>query len=186
MIAPSNCAAIVLAAGRSTRFGDTDKLLAPLDGQPLAAHVARMVRGIGFAQSIAVVSTAEVAEVFAAHGFELDMIERSQPQGYSLLRGAKAVSRLSHAMVLLADMPFVAEEHLCRLLLAASTDSGSASSADNYLGPPAVLPVRQLLKVNPARDRGARALLTSAIKVPRGQAQLRDLDYIEDFGPVRS
>lgn len=35
--------AIVLAGGRSTRFGETDKALADLDGRPLIAHVADRV-----------------------------------------------------------------------------------------------------------------------------------------------
>ena len=36
-------AAILLGAGLSRRFGDADKLLAEIDGRPLAAHVAEVI-----------------------------------------------------------------------------------------------------------------------------------------------
>ena len=35
----SRVAALVLAAGRSTRMGDTNKLTLPLRGKPLVCHV---------------------------------------------------------------------------------------------------------------------------------------------------
>jgi molybdenum cofactor cytidylyltransferase len=181
VIAASNCAAIVLAAGRSKRFGKTDKLLAHLNGRPMAAHVAHTLSSIGFAQTIAVVSCAEVSALFTVWNFEVMMVERSRPQGYSLLRGAEAVAGVSSALVLLADMPFVTADHVRRLLSAANGDMGSVTCAENYVGPPAILPVRTLLQVDPLRDRGAKTLLASAGKVEADPAQIMDFDYIDDL-----
>ena len=46
MIAADAVAVVLLAAGRSTRFGARDKLAEPLAGLPLGLHAARMLRDI--------------------------------------------------------------------------------------------------------------------------------------------
>ncbi|MFN3482816.1 MAG: NTP transferase domain-containing protein, partial [Rhabdaerophilum calidifontis] len=52
--AAERCAGILLAAGRSTRFGARNKLLAPLDGRPMLAHVAAAAREAGLGPLVVV------------------------------------------------------------------------------------------------------------------------------------
>ena len=47
-------AALILAAGRSRRFGDGNKLLATLGGQPVVRRTVAAVRGAGLQDIIAV------------------------------------------------------------------------------------------------------------------------------------
>lgn len=110
----SDVAAIVLAAGRGTRFGDEPKLLAQINGKTLVRHVAEA----------AVSSTAD--PVIVVTGYRSEEVEadlRTLPvqivrntlfaQGLStsLKVGFSSVSATTRAViVLLGDMPFVKAE----------------------------------------------------------------------------
>ena len=48
MIAVEECVLILLAAGRSRRFGDADKLQEPFLGKPLAYHVVTALEDVPF------------------------------------------------------------------------------------------------------------------------------------------
>lgn len=110
----SDVAAIVLAAGRGTRFGDEPKLLAQINGKTLVRHVAEA----------AVSSTAD--PVIVVTGYRSEEVEadlRTLPvqivrntlfaQGLStsLKVGFSSVPATTRAViVLLGDMPFVKAE----------------------------------------------------------------------------
>ena len=69
-------AALVLAAGRSRRFGPGDKLLADLEGTPVLAHTLAAVSAAGFDQTL-VVTGQDRAEL-------LDILQRFRVQIVSL------------------------------------------------------------------------------------------------------
>ncbi|WP_395817424.1 nucleotidyltransferase family protein [Devosia sp.] len=184
MIAPSGTIALVLAAGLSQRFGG-DKLLAPLQGKPLAAHVAATVAGLDVSQRIAICSTrAERQAIFAAQGFEI--IENGDPgrgMASSLALGAQRALGLGaeRMLVCLADMPFVTAAHLLQLM--AADGNVVATAAGGVRSPPAVF----LREVFPALtlltgDSGARHLLQAAAVVEATPAMVRDFDLPSDFG----
>lgn len=54
-------AAILLAAGTSTRFGTANKLMAMFRGRPLIAHAAETLQDFAPGQLIAVVSNLDIA-----------------------------------------------------------------------------------------------------------------------------
>jgi molybdenum cofactor cytidylyltransferase len=56
-------AAVLLAAGMSTRFGEEDKLMADLRGKPVAAHTLETIASMAFAELVAVVRPIEFAPV---------------------------------------------------------------------------------------------------------------------------
>jgi molybdenum cofactor cytidylyltransferase len=177
--------AVVLAAGRSARFG-SDKLLHQLDGKPLGAHIAITLAGLSIAGRIAICPAGDRArrELFEAHGF--DIVENPHPErgmGTSLALGARAaVARDAGALlVCLADMPFVTREHLAALMEidapAAATECGGTRS------PPAVFSRALLADVSALTgDIGARELLRTAAPLTADATLVRDFDTPGDFG----
>ena len=177
---------ILLAAGRSERFGRDDKLLAPLSGRPLVAHAAAALVAAGCGRCLAVTSSSAVAGVLT--GFEiLRLDDQSALQSDSLRAGVRRAQELGadRALVALGDMPFVSQTLLQRVLrrcpeggVVAATDGSrrlppACFSADLF---PAVLDLRG--------DRGARSLLKdvpleACVRVSAGE--LVDIDTGSDL-----
>jgi molybdenum cofactor cytidylyltransferase len=67
MIAVEECVLILLAAGRSRRFGDADKLQEPFLGKPLAYHVVTALEDVPFKARFVVCSGTELD--FASRGY---------------------------------------------------------------------------------------------------------------------
>lgn len=103
-------AAILLAAGRATRFG-SQKLLAPLDGEPLVRSVARRLLDAPLDEVLVVVGS-EGAEVRAAlEGLPLRIVENpafADGMSSSLHAGVRALAPgTDAALVVLGDQPGV-------------------------------------------------------------------------------
>jgi molybdenum cofactor cytidylyltransferase len=118
---PKNIAAVVLAAGRSTRMG-ANKLLLPLDGKPVLGHVVEAIRAAGMA-SIIVVLGHEAEKIRASlTGDDLAFaLNESYRQGLasSLKCGLAAVPEgCDGAMIFLGDMPDV-DPDLVKKMMAA-------------------------------------------------------------------
>lgn len=77
--------AIVLAGGDSRRFGDRDKALAPVGGEPMLRHVARATAGATGQRPVVAVGSAERAEryrpVLDSAEFVIDATEPGGPVG---------------------------------------------------------------------------------------------------------
>ena len=115
-------AAIVLAAGRSTRMGAQNKLLADIGGKPMVRRVVEAVLGSA-ARPVLVVTGHQQADV-RAELTELDLSFVANPDfasglSSSLKAGVRAVSdECAGALVLLGDMPQIEAAHLDRLIAA--------------------------------------------------------------------
>jgi molybdenum cofactor cytidylyltransferase len=113
-------AAIVLAAGRSTRMGAQNKLLADLGGKPMVRRVVETALA-SRARPVLVVTGHMAAEVGAAlAGLEVRLVanpDYAAGLSNSLKAGIRAVpEECNGALVLLGDMPRVAPEHIDRLM----------------------------------------------------------------------
>ncbi|HEX2552382.1 MAG TPA: nucleotidyltransferase family protein [Microvirga sp.] len=113
-------AAIVLAAGRGTRFGEGPKLLASLRGKPLVRHVAEAALA-STAHPVIVVTGHRAPEVEAAlAGLPLAVAHNpdfAEGLSTSLKRGFAALDPGAEAaIVLLADMPLVDAALIDRLI----------------------------------------------------------------------
>lgn len=181
MIAPSDCTALVLAAGRSQRYGDDDKLLAPLHGRPLVAHITETLSQMPFGRHLAVVSNDAVGEICAGHGFETLRVAAGRPLGRSLAAGLDAIRHAGQVLVCLADMPFVTRDHIEALLSAAGGDTVVATGAQAYRGPPALFPLSARERLDSRLDEGARPLLEGAVLVAASPAITADMDTADDF-----
>lgn len=185
MIAPERIAAIVLAAGASTRFGD-DKLMHPLAGKAMAAHVADTLSGMPFAYRFAIVATGTPrrAELFSNRRF--DIVTNPEPgQGLSssLAIGASLAAALGvdALLVCLADMPFVTRSHLSLLIGAAGVEPVATACA-GLRTPPAIFPSSMFADLMALTgDRGAKPLLEGAMTVEADAALVRDIDTMADL-----
>jgi molybdenum cofactor cytidylyltransferase len=122
--------AIVLAAGRSTRMGAANKLLADLAGKPMVRHAVEAALA-SRASPVLVVTGHQTSEVCAALA-ELDVTFVANP-GYaaglssSLKAGiAAAPSSASGVLVLLGDMPRITSGHIDQLIAAFDAADGQA------------------------------------------------------------
>ncbi|MCA8932415.1 MAG: molybdopterin-binding/glycosyltransferase family 2 protein [Rhodospirillaceae bacterium] len=129
MTAP-HIAALVLAAGQSRRMGAANKLLAEVDGLPLAAHAMQAARDSG-ADPVVVVTGHEadrVAELAAQWG--LAAVHNPDHAGglsTSLRAGLAALPReVDAVLVCLGDMPGITAAHLKRLVAAYAPEEGRA------------------------------------------------------------
>lgn len=182
-------ALILLAAGRSVRFGDADKLAEDYLGKPLAFHVVTAFEDMPFACRIAVTSATLLN--FAARGF--DVIVNDSPdegQARSVRLGiAEAKARGARAAVIaLADMPRVTAAQLYRLIDDAVDERAVVASSDGVKPmPPALFGSAQcdaLLTLS--GDRGARALIARGRHVVTSPAELIDIDTPEDLAALRA
>jgi molybdenum cofactor cytidylyltransferase len=191
--AETSCAAIVLAAGASTRLGQPKQLL-QINGESLLHRTIRLAEEAG------------CAPIFVVLGFEAERMQREtadldvsvvlNPEwqsgmGSSLRSGMKALMKGSQlppkVVLLLSDQPMLSSEILFSLVKkSAGTDSLIvASSYTGRLGVPAVFRKElypDLQKVE--GDKGAREVIqvyrdqTASIDFPEG---VIDIDTVQDL-----
>jgi molybdenum cofactor cytidylyltransferase len=187
LIAETEVAAILLAAGLSQRFGSA-KLSAPFGGRPLALHAARMLAQFRFGQLICVSSTATgpVAEAIAALGYR--MVEQQRPElglGVSVAAGVRSAlpARPRAILIALADMPLVSGGHIAKLIEAFSDERDIlASSSDRTAMPPALFGKQHFEHLlDLTGDHGARDLLVGASRVEAAPGELVDIDLPMDM-----
>lgn len=188
MIEPARVAVLLLAAGQSKRFGNKDKLLAPLDGVPLGLHVATRLAAMKLGWRIAICrEESPLIESLVERDFDI-VINRDPGRGLSssLALGIERVEAVSAdaALVVLADMPFVTPRHFLALMASFDPDQSPvvASSGDNVAMPPALFGRAYFDGLRAMQgDKGGRALFADAKLVPADPAQLRDIDLPEDI-----
>lgn len=164
--APPRIAALVLAAGRSTRMGERNKLLCEVDGVPLVLRVANAA------------CASRACQVMVVTGFEAERVEAAlvgrpvsfthnpdfaQGMATSLRRGLRALpADVDAVVVLLADMPGISAADIDRLLdgFDAAHPEILVPAHDGRRGNPIVWPQRYLAEMAAlSGDTGARGLL---------------------------
>lgn len=113
-------AAVVLAAGQSTRAGDLNKLMAPIDGVPMIAR------------TVARIETSRAAPVIVVTGHEADRVraalknsgvsfahnpDYARGMATSIAAGVKALpAAVDGALICLGDMPGIEAAEIDRLI----------------------------------------------------------------------
>jgi len=115
---PPRLGAVVLAAGRSRRMGDRNKLLEPVDGKPLVAHSVDALLDAGVSPVVVVLGH-EADRVRAVLGDRAGLRfvhnpDYAEGMSTSLRTGIQALTgdELDGAFVALGDMPWVRARHL--------------------------------------------------------------------------
>jgi bifunctional UDP-N-acetylglucosamine pyrophosphorylase / glucosamine-1-phosphate N-acetyltransferase len=118
--------AVVLAAGKSTRFrSELPKVLHPLCGKPLLEHVLGKLPGLADGRLIVVVgeNAAGVRETAAAYGAECVLQEPQQGTGHAVMSALPVLEEQDGAvLVLYGDTPLIRVETLERLFRAVEED----------------------------------------------------------------
>jgi molybdenum cofactor cytidylyltransferase len=192
-------AAVVLAAGRSTRMGAINKLIAEIGGKPLVRIAAEQALA-SRASPVIVVTGHERERVEAAlAGLPLRLVHNpdfAEGLGTSLKAGIAAVPEdADAAIVCLGDMPQVDSQLIDRLIAGFDPGRGAlvvVPSIEGRRGNPVLWSRRffpDLMAVQ--GDIGARHLIASyteaVVEVPvAGEAALTDVDTPESFTAVKA
>ncbi len=157
--------AVVLAAGRSRRFGRS-KLLEVLDREPLVRRAARLARTVCGDRTVLVTGYDGAAVRMAAGDAAQFVIVNDRYEhgmGLSIALAANAVGHAADALLLLfADQPLVTAGHLRALVegWSGADDEIVATAYAGTLGPPVLFPraaFRTLGELD--GDVGARSIL---------------------------
>jgi len=171
---------ILLAAGSSRRFNG-NKLLHPLDGEPIALRSARSFAAT-FPHGVAVVRTASpLKPLLEAMGLTvIECARADEGMGASLAAGVAASADAQGWVVALADMPFIRPDTHARIAHALGAGAALvAASTQGERGHPVGIGARfrdQLLHLE--GDAGARHI----VRANPGLLQLIECD---DPGVVR-
>ena len=191
----STVAAIILAAGRSTRMGGPNKLLLPLGGKPVVAHAVEAALASRARPVVVVTGHQADAVTEALAGYDVRAIDNpdyATGLASSLKAGVRAVSDdADGALILLGDMPAITPGLLDRLI-EAFLERPDATAA---------LPVREGQRGNPVLlgralfpkvlqlegDEGARRIIgrEGVVEVPvEDDGVTADVDTPEAFAGV--
>lgn len=160
-------AAVIVAAGRSSRFEGGNKLLADLDGVPLMRHATGAVKSARLADAVLVVPPDSAAIIEAAGEGPWTIAVNADPAGLasSIRTGVAALdATIDGALIVLADMPFVTPALIAQLCETFAAHDGErivfpvtpgGRQSNPVLWPHALFPaLRQL-----SGDKGGKALL---------------------------
>lgn len=139
---PTRLVVLVLAAGRSRRFGTSDKLTALVGVRPMAWLAARNTDGVPCLKRLAVTRNPTVAGMFKARGFSIVPAQHhrcSQSESLRLGLGHARQLGASHVLVLLADMPFLTKKDILAVSTGRQYRPAIAAEGRQTL-PPAVIP----------------------------------------------
>ena len=189
MIAVEDTVLVLLAAGRSERFGDVgSKLDEPFLARPLGLHVAVALEDMPFKQRVAVVDGCKLD--YTRHGFKvLHNEDPERDMASSVRMGVECARALDAKAVLiaLADMPRVTASHIYRLMDAADSEDAVVASSDGVSPrPPALFGRARFDDVLAIRgDQGARDLIQAGRHVVTNAAELIDVDTREDLAELQ-
>ena len=164
-------AAVLLAAGASRRFGEANKLLADIGGEPLVRRVARVLVASGLAEIIAVTGGEPKSCTAALDGLPVRCVHNESwaaGMGGSIAAGIRALAlKIDGAFIVPGDMPFL-DAALFRQLVAEFDGSGGgkivfAATPEGEQRNPVLWPRRYFPQLAALRGpEGAKRLLQRA------------------------
>ena len=192
-------AGVVLAAGRSSRMGEANKLLAPVDGAPMVRRVVETVLQASLDPVVVVLGhdAEDVRETLAGLPVHFTVnAEYARGISSSVGAGIRAVTgRADGAMVVLGDMPWISDSDLEALVAAFGPDEGRGICApvvERKRGNPVLWSARYFPELQTLEgDVGARHLLAEhhddvfEVNVS-GDGVLKDIDTPEALDASRT
>ena len=138
-----NCAAIVLAAGMSTRMGDTNKLLIEIDGTPMIRRT--VMTAIATCDAPVTVVTGHQSDLIKAalSGLPVTFVfnpNYAKGQKTSVACGLNASPEAESTLVVLGDQPRLTPQHLSWLLAQQNAAKITIPICGENRGNPIVVP----------------------------------------------
>lgn len=175
---------VVVAGGRSTRFGDREKALARFDGQPMLVHA---VATLGDLADTVVVNCrpdqrADFGDALGDLDIDIEWALDEEPDEGPLagLATALAAADTDWAVVLGCDMPLAEPTSLAGLATRLGDSDAVVPRTD--CGPE---PLYAIYRVEPTR-RAARAALDDGERSLRALLGRLTVNYVGDTVPARS
>ena len=129
--AEGRVAGVLLAAGSSSRYGGANKLLEPVDGEPMVRRAARTLLDAGL-DPVVVVLGHEADRLHEALAGLVENPHYASGQSTSVAAGVAALGGTVKAAVFaLGDMPWVSEATVRTLVAAYRAGAGTALAAAN-------------------------------------------------------
>jgi molybdenum cofactor cytidylyltransferase len=189
-------AAIVLAAGRSQRFGAHNKLLQDVAGSPVIARTVAAVARVQFHDIVVVTGQDHEAIENALHAYPV-RVHRCAPEsigiGHSIAAGAGVLAPDSVGVVILpGDMPLITASTLRTVAEAFVKADGErvvyAADATGAQRNPVIWPRSYFAALRDLTgDRGAKPLIRDAVAVTvRDDRELLDVDTPEALEIARA
>ncbi len=187
-------AALILAAGRSRRFGPDNKLLAPLGGEAVIRRTVAAVRGAGFAEIVAVTGpdSDAIETVLAGSGVRcVRCADELDGLGHSIAAGAGALNAdIDGVVIVPGDMPLLSTASLRMIVSVFGAQGGRrivcAADADGAQRNPVIWPRAMIAQLTALHgSNGAKALIRDAIAVRIPDRELLDIDDTADFAQAR-
>lgn len=189
-------AAVVLAAGTSSRFG-APKVLAPLSGVPLVRHVVERLRRTVIDAIVVVAGDAAVEIGGALHGTRAVLARNTNPRAglsESLRVGLQAVPADAEAILIaLGDQPLIDPAVVNQLVVAWRAGRGTIIVPEyrGERGNPVLFDASlraDLMQIE--GDQGARSLLDArsagVFRLLTDEAVPRDVDTTDDLRAIAS
>ena len=192
-------AALVLAAGSSTRYGVHNKLTEPFRGKALVAHSVDAALEAGLDPVHVVTGNDPEAVRQALAGRKVSFVfhpDHAHGMGSSLAAGTRSIGAVEGLAILLGDMPWIRASHVKRLAEAFAAQDAARRPKTIYLptfegrrGHPVLFgSAHHAALATLTGDRGARPLVETAasrvVEVPMADdAVLRDIDRGADWPP---
>ena len=198
---------LLLAAGTSSRFGERNKLLATVDGEPVVCHAARSLLAanvdaitvvLGYEHERVRDALADLVEETALSGSSTPSVrfvrapDHARGQSRSLRRGIDSIQdsdpTADAVVIALGDMPDVSSATVDRLIAAYAAGTGTALAAayDGQRGNPVLFDATHFHALTETGgDTGGRSVLLTAddaALVETGDpGVVRDVDRPEDL-----
>jgi molybdopterin-guanine dinucleotide biosynthesis protein A len=174
---------IVLAGGRSSRFG-ADKLAEPVDGEPLLHRAIRAVAGASDEVLVLVAHSGPVPALPRDLPVAVHTVRDHEPYGGPLAALAEGIARAEHpvAVVVGGDMPRVSPDVLSLLVDRVRSGSGDAAALElDGWRQPLPLAIRrsslgEIRALLAAGDRSLQSLLQRTQAAVVREADWRALD----------
>ena len=188
-------AAVVLAAGSSTRMG-RNKLLLDLGGETMVRRTVRAAIGGGVDQVVVVLGHDEPLVRAELAGLPCTLVvnpDHAQGAGTSVRTGVRQVGAVADALVVvLADMPYVTAEMIATLV-ARYRETRAPLVVSHYgaVQAPPTLYDRALFEelLSIPSERGAKQVVRrheeAAVVLPWPESARRDVDVPADYEGVR-
>lgn len=194
MIAVENCAAIVAAAGLSSRFGPDDKLMTLINDEPLLSWSLAPVLKAGLSQIVVVTGANDDAVRRLFSRAPVAFVNNPTPAaglGASIAKGAAAIDdHVEGVFICLGDMPLTPADAFKQLAQLLGSDEACDAAAPVYngrRGHPVLFHRRHMAALrNLNGDDGARTILNApgmnmlSLNVA-DEGALRDMDVGEDL-----